>query len=80
MFAVLHSDTNSLKSGLLYLTRQPYCKKGRSAKVKDGIINSILRNYLTDRYRGWGLVYMLGSISWDVSLWQPFLALSDISE
>jgi hypothetical protein len=38
----------------LCLTGQPYCKKGRSAKVKDGIINLILRNYLIDRYRGWG--------------------------
>jgi hypothetical protein len=38
MFAVLHSDINSLKSGLLHLTSQPYYKKGRSAKVKDGII------------------------------------------
>jgi hypothetical protein len=50
MFAVLHSDINSLKSGLLYLTSQPYCKKSRSAKVKDGIINLILGNYLVDRY------------------------------
>ncbi len=51
MFAVLHSNINSLKSGLLHLTGQPYCKKGRSAKVKDGIINLILRNYLVDWYR-----------------------------
>jgi len=50
MFAVLHSDINSLKSGLLHLTSQPYCKKSRSAKVKDGIINLILGNYLMDRY------------------------------
>ncbi len=49
MFAVLHLDINSLKSGLLHLTGPPYCKKSRSAKVKDGIINSILRNYLVDR-------------------------------
>ena len=42
MFAVLHSDINSLKSGLLYLTSLPYCQKSRSAKVKDGIINLIL--------------------------------------
>jgi hypothetical protein len=48
MFAVLHSDINSLKSGLLRLTGQPYCKKSRSAKVKDGIINLILGNYLID--------------------------------
>jgi hypothetical protein len=51
MFAVLHSDINSLKSGLVHLTGQPYCKKGRSAKVKGGIINSILRNYLVDQYK-----------------------------
>jgi hypothetical protein len=50
MFAVLHSDINSLKSGLLHLTGQPYCKNSRSAKVKDGIINSFLRNYLVDLY------------------------------
>jgi len=49
MFAVLNSDINSLKSGLLHLTGQPYCKKSRSAKVKDGIINLILRNYLVDQ-------------------------------
>ena len=49
MFAVLHSDINSLRSGLLHLTGQPYCKKSRSAKVKDGIINLILRNYQVDR-------------------------------
>jgi hypothetical protein len=52
MFAVLHSDINSLKSGLLYLTAQSYRKKkSRSAKVKDRMINLILRNYLVDRYR-----------------------------
>jgi hypothetical protein len=50
MFAVLHSDINSLQSGLLHLTGQPYFKKSRSANVKDGIINLILRNYLIDRY------------------------------
>jgi hypothetical protein len=50
MFAVLHSDINSLKYGLLLLNSQPYCKKSRSAKVKAGIINLILRNYLVDRY------------------------------
>jgi len=37
-----------LKSSLLHLIGQPYCKKSRSAKVKDGIINLILRNYLID--------------------------------
>jgi hypothetical protein len=50
MFAVMHSDMNSLESGLLYLAGQPYCKKSRSAKVKDGIIiNLILRNYLVNQ-------------------------------
>jgi hypothetical protein len=48
MFAVLHSDINSLKSGLLHLIAQPYRKKSRSAKVKDGIINLILKNCLVD--------------------------------
>ncbi len=38
MFAALLSDINSLKSGLLHLTDQPNYQKGRSAKVKDGII------------------------------------------
>ncbi len=39
------------KSGLLHLTGQPYCKKSRSAKVKYGIINLILRNCLVDQYK-----------------------------
>ena len=50
MFAVLHSDINIHKSGLLYLTGQPHCKKSRSAKDKDGIINLFLRNYLIGQY------------------------------
>jgi hypothetical protein len=50
MSAVMHSDINSLKSGLLHLTGQPYSKKSRSAKTKDGTINLILRNYLIERY------------------------------
>ncbi len=50
MLSVPHSDINSLKSGLLHFTGQPYFEKSRSAKVKDGIINIILRNYLIDRY------------------------------
>jgi hypothetical protein len=50
MFALLHSDINSLKSGLLHFTDQPYCKNCRSAKGKDGVINLILRNYLIDEY------------------------------
>ncbi len=50
MLAVLHSDINSLKFSLLHLTGQPYCKKCRSAKVKDGIIKLIIRNSLVDPY------------------------------
>ncbi len=51
MFAVLQqSDINSFKSGLHHLTSQHYCKKCRLAKMKDGIRNLILRNYLVDRY------------------------------
>ncbi len=50
MFAVLHSDISSLMAGLLRLTAQHYCKRGKLAKVKDGIINLILRNYLIDQY------------------------------
>ncbi len=50
MFAGLHSDINS--PSLLHLTgSQPYWKKSRSAKVKDGIINLFPRNNLIDRYR-----------------------------
>jgi hypothetical protein len=55
MFAVLHPDINSLKSGLLHFTTQPYYKNSRSAKVKDEIINLILRHYLVDRYNLSGL-------------------------
>jgi hypothetical protein len=51
MFAVMHSDVNSLKSGLLPSTGQPYCKKGRLAKVEDGIIYLILRS-LAASYAG----------------------------
>jgi hypothetical protein len=46
MFAALSSDFNSLKSSRLHSTSQPYCTKCRSAKVKDGIINLILRKYI----------------------------------
>jgi hypothetical protein len=56
MNALLHSDINSPKPGLLYLTGQPCCKKGSSAKVKDGIINLTLRNYLDDRYTHLGIL------------------------
>ncbi len=66
MFAVLHSDINSLKSGLLHLTGQPYCKKSRSAKVKDGIINLILRIYLFDRYTIMLSVVMLNVVTLSV--------------
>ncbi len=45
MFAVLNSDIDSFKSGLLHLTGQPYCKKSSWAKVKDGIINLMLISY-----------------------------------
>jgi hypothetical protein len=50
MFAVLHSDINSPKSGLHHLTGQHYCKKSRSAKVQDGILNLFLENHLVGRY------------------------------
>ncbi len=59
MFAVLHSDINSLKSGLLHFTGQPNCKNCRSAKVKDGIINFVLRNYLIDRYSSFSIMLPL---------------------
>jgi len=42
MFSELHTEINSPKSGFLHLTGQPYCKKSRSAKVKDGIITYFL--------------------------------------
>ncbi len=56
MNAVLHFDINSPMSGLVHLSGWPYCKKGRSAKVKDGIINLILKNYLDDRYTHLGIL------------------------
>jgi hypothetical protein len=34
MFAVLHSDINSLKYGLLHLTGQRYCKKDDQKKME----------------------------------------------
>jgi hypothetical protein len=34
MFAVLHADIDSLKSGLLYLNGQPYCKSVDQQKSK----------------------------------------------
>ncbi len=51
-FAALHSDINSLKSGLLHLTGQPNSQKGILAKAKVGIVNLILRNYVVDKYTG----------------------------
>jgi hypothetical protein len=42
MFSELNSEINSHKSSLLHLTTQPYWKKKRSAKVKDGIITYFL--------------------------------------
>jgi hypothetical protein len=50
MFAALHSDINSLKSGLLHLIGHPNSQKGRSAKVKDGIISKtkFLRTFSVD--------------------------------
>jgi hypothetical protein len=68
MFAVLHSDINPLKSGLLHLTGKPYCRKGRSAKVKDGIINLILRNYLIDRYLVFQLVHLFENCDYEFFL------------
>jgi hypothetical protein len=50
MFALQHSDINSLKSGTIHLTGQPYCKNCKSANYKDGIMNIILRFHLVDRY------------------------------
>jgi hypothetical protein len=49
MFAVLHSDINSLESGFLYLTGQPWCKKSGSAKVKDGIMKNNERGSTVNR-------------------------------
>ncbi len=42
MFAAQHSDINSIKSGLLRLTGQPNCQKGRATEVKDGIISEAI--------------------------------------
>jgi hypothetical protein len=52
MFAGLCSDINSLKYSLLHLTGQPNCQKGRSAKVKNGIISEtkFLGAISVDRY------------------------------
>jgi hypothetical protein len=50
MFVALHSDTNSIKYGPVHSTGQPNSQKGRSAKVKDGIISEtkFLVNTLVD--------------------------------
>jgi hypothetical protein len=39
MFVELYSDINSLKYGLLHLTSQPNFPKGRSVKVRFGVIS-----------------------------------------
>ncbi len=39
MFEAIQSYINSIKSGLLHLTGYRNSQKGRSAKVKDGIIS-----------------------------------------
>ncbi len=67
MFAILHSNMKYLKSGLLHLTGRPYCKKSRSAKVKVGIINLILRNYLVDLYNGARSVIIWVRQTWDLA-------------
>ncbi len=38
----MHSDINSNMSGLLHLIDQPNSKKGRAARVKDGIISETI--------------------------------------
>ncbi len=52
MFAILHSDINSVKSGLFHPTSQPNSQKGRGAKVKDGIMSGtkFLGTISVDRY------------------------------
>jgi len=67
MFAILHSDMKYLKSGLPHLTGQPYCIKSWSAKVKVGIINLILRNYLVDLYNGARSVIIWVRQTWDLA-------------
>jgi len=39
MFAALHLDINSPKSGLFYLAGQPNSQKGRVARVNNRIIS-----------------------------------------
>jgi hypothetical protein len=53
MFAELNSEINSRKSSLLHLTSQPYWKKKRSAKVKDGIITYFLGTISLDDTIWW---------------------------
>jgi hypothetical protein len=50
MFAAMHLEINSLKSGLLHLTCHLNTQKGRSAKAKDEIISEtkFLGNILID--------------------------------
>jgi hypothetical protein len=61
MFAELHSGINSHNSSLLHLTGQPYCKKSRSAKVKDGIITYFLGTIsLIDTYSS--MIFLIRNI------------------
>jgi hypothetical protein len=46
MFVILHSDINSLSLASFIYPSSLIEKKSRSAKVKDGIINLICKNYL----------------------------------
>ncbi len=52
MFTAAHLDIDSLKSGLLPLTGQSISQKGRSAKVKVGIISEtkFIETISTHRY------------------------------
>ncbi len=52
LFQLINRKSMFAMSGLLHLTGRTYCKKSWSAKVKVGIINLILRNYLVDLYNG----------------------------
>jgi hypothetical protein len=60
MFAALHSDINSIKSGLIYLTGPPNSPKGRAGKDKNGIISAtkLLGTISVDRYNIWWLCWL----------------------
>jgi hypothetical protein len=53
MLAALHSDIKFPKYGLVHLSGKPNSKKGRTAKVKDGIISEtpFLGTISVDRYK-----------------------------